>query len=49
MSLYKLVYYALYPVENCKVFSTLGLQNDNLCKTQGSVQGSVTLKLYEHK
>ena len=32
MSLCKLAYYALYLGDNCKVFSTLGLQSDILCK-----------------
>ena len=42
MSLCKLAHYALY-ADNCKILYTLGLQSDILCKTQGSVQGSVIL------
>ena len=32
-----------YLADICKVFSILGLQNDTFSKTQGSIQGSVTL------
>ena len=49
MLLCKLAYYALYLADNYKILSTLGLQSDILCKTQGPVQGSVTLTLYKHK
>ena len=45
MSLCKLAYYALYLADNCKVFFTLGLQRDILCKIQ-DLSGSLCKLAY---
>ena len=49
MSLCTLTYFVhLYYADHAKD-PTFGLQSDIFCKTEGSVQGSITLTLFEHK
>ena len=49
MSLCKLTFFVhLYFADHTND-STFGLQSDLFCKTEGSVQGSVTLTLFKHE